>query len=333
MKRNWKLCAAVLLAFCLAFSGCSSSGGGSNGSASDSPGQSGNASQPAAGSEAPAGSDTEGGTEAAGSGVSAPAEFDQNLMGTWLVVSETHNGSGEFSIGTYLSFLADGRFFGDFSQYSLIRKNGMECPVTTADGTSITIYDDLVRFAAQVGTSDETEPPYEDIAITYEFSDISESQRSDAGQSDGAFYQKYPNDLLTFHVTGTYDNGPTSKLSIDSTLVYQRAFPFYDGATLYGILEPSLEGEWSDNYGNEWSFFYDSDGEFSFTLTDQEGTEYVGSSVLLYSDESDPECVERLSFNFEGFTLTMPEYTIQSFDGSTWTLTDDLGEELIMTKQ
>ena len=330
MKRNWKLCTAALLSLCLALGGCSSSSGdesGADASAPTPPAQSGTASQAPAGSEA-AGPGIPGATTPA-----APAEFDPNLMGSWLVVSETHNGNAEFSLGMYLSFLADGRFFGDFARYDLLRQNGMECPVTTADGTSITLYDDLVQFAQAVPDSGMEEPPYENIQITYELSDITESQRDDAGQSMGACYQKHPTALLTFHVTGTYDNGPTSKLSIDSTLAYQRVYPYYDGDSLYGILKPSLEGNWSDNYGNQWSFFYGSDGEFTFTLTGADGTEYPGDFVTLDYDENDPECVERLSFYFEGATLMMPDYTIQSFDGTAWNLVDDLGETLILTKQ
>ena len=51
--------------------------------------------------------------------------------------------------------------------------------------------------------------------------------------------QKYDNDKLTIHITGSYRVNPTSIQSIDTTYVYQKYYPNY---TNKHFLEPSLNG-------------------------------------------------------------------------------------------
>ena len=261
-------------------------------------------------------------------------EFDTNLVGSWLLVSETDNGDTGYPLGTYLSFLYDGRFYGDLlGQYDLLRASGLECPTTTADGTNIYLIDDLQMYVKENQLGELSN--LENAVVTYELSDISSSQRDDAGSKTGYFFKKYPNDLLTFHVTGTYNESPVSVLEVDSTLVYQKVYPYYDGDTLYGILNPTLEGRWTDNYNNIWEFYYDEDGEFCFTLTDSDGTVYSGNYVLLRWNENDEKCVETLSFSFDDIATmgSMSDYAINHCDGHVIELTDPDGKELVLTRK
>lgn len=117
--------------------------------------------------------------------------------------------------------------------------------------------------------------------------------------------QKYDNDKLTIHITGSYRVNPTSIQSIDTTYVYQKYYPNY---TNKHFLEPSLNGEWDDNIGNQWSFYYEKDENgkysFKFKMTDSKGTEHIGDSCYAAADasETDPRR-EIMKFFFEDIVI------------------------------
>lgn len=237
----------------------------------------------------------------------AEQEFDERFWGGWTQVSKEISGDLQFDVGLNLYFLYDGSFYGDVLEYDYheIVSHGWECPVATVSGDILDWTDAAFRFDESI----DEKMDYSGISMTttFEFKD---------------------NDVLTLHITGTYEDGPTSTKKIDGTFVYEKKYPVY----AYDYLEPSLNGTWTDNKGNSWTFGIDSEKEFQFELEDKSGNHYTGIFVNNKWSKDDPECMESLEFLFVE-DINIPEYDIVSYDGKSFILRESDGEdELILTR-
>ena len=242
------------------------------------------------------------------------ASFDSALFGCWENVEVINEGDLEMSSSLDdLGILADGTFF----YATLVDPYDGGVQVTT-DGNKII---GLLEYAWEQENNDLPMPEWE---ITYEVSNIQKPLK-DHGNCDG-FYEKDEYDKLTLKITGTYQESPIKESTINTTIIYQKAFPMFSNST---FLEACLLGQWIDSQGNTWTFSYsdDEDPELVYTLTDKTGEVYHGSS--LYCNWSSDDACEYLSFDFE--EVNLGSLTVVSCNGNEFIFDVD-GSMLILTK-
>lgn len=262
--------------------------------------------------------------------------FDQQLAGSWAQVSKESSGDKEFNLGTRLSFLHDGSFFGDIlgGDFHDIVASGLECPKAATDGDTIQIFEEIADFAIQRGQTTQKDASKYDLSITYELGDIRASLSDEDGirhKYDG-WYEKYDQDKLVFHLKGKIRETPTTIATIDSVLTYERIYPAY----IYNsedYFDACLYGSWKDSMGNAWTFDYNEGGSLRAVLTDTDGDTYTDGTVMdsLVDLENGTESVY---FFFDGDSpFTTPTYLIRGFDGTVLSLEDkETGEAFTMTK-
>jgi len=278
--------------------------------------------------EEPVSSPTEGSTPNSGadSGATANADFDTRFEGVWVSTSEEHRGDVNYPLGLRMYYiLHDGRFFVNEKDYLHMITSESAMPRITTSGSLVDIID---MTLATYPESDRSNINVADlnITVTYEFS---KGAPLDASRAN--YFAKYDDNELTLNVIGTYQENAVSVKSIDSTFVYTKNYPWASGP----LYQPALEGNWSDNMGNAWTFFYESTADTLFdmkcTMTDTTGTIHAANSISGYWDKDDPECTETTEIRFEG-ELGILKYTIVSYDGNTLILNDGGSADLILIR-
>ncbi|MDO4571961.1 MAG: hypothetical protein Q4C13_01230, partial [Clostridia bacterium] len=245
--------------------------------------------------------------QAPDAGQSAGAEgFDTRLFGCWEVVSyETTK--GYFSLWGWedIAFLYDGSYYGYlFCAYLDYDYNALLGQAVTAG--NVLSFPEIYEQLGEVS-----------IVIEYELQDISAS--SDTDNDYQAFYEKFDDDQLTLRLHASYQDGPTRIVEIESTIVLEKQYPHWDN----DILEFTLFGDWTDNYGNKWTFSQEEEEtnypDLTGVMTAANGTAYEISSV--YSSlEKDSDCVEYVHISFKDEATGSIDARILSYDGTVLTL-------------
>lgn len=197
---------------------------------------------------------------------------DSKLAGAWSCVSMDNK--GDYAFGIAYSYDADlyvmynGQCYGSLieSIYKLDDDGNWLSPACSID--------------AKNGEFTFTEVSYNgeetlDIKAEYTVNNIEKSSASDR-DTVNVFYRDAKDDQLIIRLTGTLKMSPTDVKNIDLTLVYEKN-GFTDSEN-EGILWAAMVGEWTDNYGNKWTFMPRTEVEdLGFTMTSN-GTEYKGKS-------------------------------------------------------
>lgn len=258
-------------------------------------------------------------------------DFDRNLTGAWRRISVIDEGDLSPAGFTYLYFLANGEFWGgfDIDDYTDYMSADIAPIKAYTQNRELNIWDSVINTYLSEGwaTSDESNR-YSEMKFVYTLEDI-QKPSDDSYADETRYYEKYANDKLIIHITGKYQENPTTIKKIDITHVYEKKFPVYRGEWL----EASLDGEWQDNMGNQWFFYYEKAGEgyeFKFSMTDARGNEHIGVDYLTSEDTDMPsECKETIKFRFEDFETNY--LTFVSSDDQTFCL-DDGGNSFILTR-
>lgn len=266
----------------------------------------------------------------------AALTFDPALAGGWKQVSAEHTGEEKVDFGLALFFLPDGTVYGNYGNdlptYDFYLSQGGNTMKTSTQGNKLTLIQDTNRYVLDAGLATQDDLyDLSQVETIYQLSDIQASQTGN--DLAPLFFERFDNDLLTIHITGSFQVNPTTFHTIDSTLVYERNYPLYYLNDDY--LYPLLVGNWTDNLGNSWSFFYEENEEekydFKFRMKDSEGKEHIGFTVARTADLEDPACEERIKFQFEDFSTVF--YTITSCDGTTFRMIDEHDEEFTLSRQ
>lgn len=259
-------------------------------------------------------------------------DFDRNLTGAWRRISVIDEGDLSLAGFTYLYFLANGEFWGgfDIDDYTDYMSVGITPIKVYTQNGELSIWDSVINTYLSEGwiTSDESNK-FSEMKFVYTLEDI-QKPSDDLYADETRYYEKYANDKLTIHITGKYQENPTTIKKIDITYIYEKKFPVYREEWL----EASLDGEWQDNMGNQWFFYYEKAGEgyeFKFSMTDAQENEHIGVYYLTSEDTDMPsECKETIKFRFEDFETNY--LTFVSSDDQTFCL-DDGGNSFILTKK
>ncbi|GEM_PF-1678016 len=261
-------------------------------------------------------------------------EFDSRLAGEWWFVSNSFDGDADvYFSSSFLVFLMNGEFVGmDVTEYEEYFDADVAPMKAYTKGNELCMWDSYAETMIAMGKATQEEADkFTDMKVTYLLEDVSDSLIP-AFEEQKPFFEKYDNDKLTIHITGSYRANPTSIKSIDTTYVYQKYYPNYTNSY---FLEPSLNGEWDDNMGNQWSFYYEKDENgkysFKFKMTDSEGTEHIGDYCYAVAEASETDPYrEIMKFRFEDFSTDT--YTILSYDGKTFNF-DNNGTSFVLTRK
>ncbi|MCD8363544.1 MAG: serine/threonine protein kinase [Lachnospiraceae bacterium] len=271
------------------------------------------------------------------------SHFDPDLDGVWHQTSIEHNGDISFALDSYFGFLIDGTTYSYmnsvFPMYEDCLLNDTFITATT-DGDQLNILESYVAYQVAVGLITQEEgdaylDEYSDLVITYEVSDAQasgyEGYNGNIDDSYDGFFAKYDNDLLVLHYTGTHKKDALTTETINSTQIYEKN---YIGQCSYfgscGYFEMYLIGDWMDNSGNTWSFFYETAKEevtFSFMMTEEDGTVHIGTSHSLLADQDD--AMYMIKFSFEDFSTDY--YYIIDYSSTSFVLSAD-DSDLTLTR-
>lgn len=265
--------------------------------------------------------------------VTGKSIFDNSLAGEWRCVSVIQNGDENPFNTTNICFLPNGEFWGiGFQKYTDYMDANISPLKAYTNNDELYIWDALMTAVLETGAATQEEvDQYQDMKVTYFLEDISEPS-NEAYMNYASYYKKFPNDKLTIHVTGKYQDSPVTFKKIDTTYIFERKYPvFVDNE----CLEPNLKGEWEDDMGNHWSFYYEKEDEinyeFKFKMTDTNGNEHIGDYYIdLYDTDDATECKEVISFKFEDFSTDY--YKFIAYDGERLEF-DDNGASFALTRE
>ena len=225
------------------------------------------------------------------------ADFDSRLAGSWtLVAEEIHGALGEIKN----SSVPDG------SNMYISLDGGVSGEIFDAVTRALkvsfgtnTVFEPLGTITSDNGRLDITGllPDNSGITInkaTYAFSDITKGSYKSC----------------THNAAFAEDTDNRMKLNISCT----------------------VDGKWQDNYENVWDFALDVKSSeastvLSFSVTDKDGAVKTGVDFL--NVESDDGLGVDLTFAFDSSRING---RLQYFDGSTLTLTTDMGETLTLKR-
>ena len=234
------------------------------------------------------------------------ADFDSRLAGSWtLVAEEIHDAvtrALKVSFGTNTVFEPLGTITSD---------NGrLDITGLLPDNSGITIN-----------------------KATYAFSDITKGSYKSC--THNAAFAEDTDNRMKLNISCTVD-GMIVHGDIDVALTFERIYPVWsyssDGSKGKYLLMDALEGKWQDNYENVWDFALDVKSSeastvLSFSVTDKNGAVKTGVDFL--NVESDDGLGVDLTFAFDSSRING---RLQYFDGSTLTLTTDMGETLTLKR-
>ena len=265
----------------------------------------------------------------------AAEAFDGRLMGTWKRIGAEQNGDNRVNgLEHDMNILETGEFYlkdrGEWMRLmeeqgslpSMAAKDGETDFVEAAQG----VYDDGEQHVDGIYT---LLPSITDLSVTYELTDYEPEE----GEAIAAFYEKRKEDGLTIRIQGSYQDGPLTVKTIDTSVHF----------ILYYFVErwlfPSLEGRWTDNNGYIWAFriarepteSFGVAGRFpiTFAMKDSTGKVYEGK---YFTESCDSETgANSLHITFQD-GINVPKYTLVSYDGMTLELEGEDGSSLVLTR-
>lgn len=263
-------------------------------------------------------------------------DFDSRLAGSWTLVSEEiHGALGEIKNssvpdGSNMYISLDGGVSGEIFD-----------AVTRALKVSFganTVFEPLGTITSDNGRLDITGllPDNSGITInktTYAFSDVTKGSYKSC--THNASFAGDTDNRLKLNISCTVD-GTIVHGDIDVSLTFERIYPVWayssDGSKGKYLLMDALEGKWQDNYENVWDFALDVKSSeastvLNFSVTDKDGAVKTGVDFLAV--ESDDGLGVDLTFAFDSSRVNG---RLQYFDGSTLTLTTDMGETLTLKR-
>lgn len=263
--------------------------------------------------------------------------FDGRLMGSWDKDGYTEQ-LGEQYIsnlsGTFddINILETGEFYlGLKKEWLRLAEEGTALPVMTVkDGTTDIfeagkgIYDEGGQGAGEIYT---LLPSVTDLSVTYELSDYEPEE----SETYAEFYGNDTMDYLTLHIQGNYQDGPLTVKNIDSLFHYKK------NTNLECWFFPGLEGRWTDNNGFVWAFriargsVAEPAEEFrlAFAMKDSSGQVHEGKEIFGSYENATGTFTIRIRFQ-DG--ITIPGYTLVSYDGMTLELEGNDGSRLVLTR-
>lgn len=201
-----------------------------------------------------------------------------------------------------------------------------------------TVFEPLGTITSDNGRLDITGllPDNSGITIskaTYAFSDITKGSYKSC--THNAAFAEDTDNRMKLNISCTVD-GMIVHGDINVALTFERIYPVWsyssDGSKGKYLLMDALEGKWQDNYENVWDFALDVKSSeastvLSFSVTDKNGAVKTGVDFL--DVESDDGLGVDLTFAFDSSRING---RLQYFDGSTLTLTTDMGETLTLKR-
>ena len=263
-------------------------------------------------------------------------DFDSRLAGSWTLVSEEiHGALGEIKNssvpdGSNMYISLDGGVSGEIFD-----------AVTRALKVSFganTVFEPLGTITSDNGRLDITGLLPDDSGITinkttYAFSDITKGSYKSC--THNASFAGDTDNRMKLNISCTVD-GTIVHGDIDVSLTFERIYPVWayssDGSKGKYLLMDALEGKWQDDYENVWDFALDVKSSeastvLNFSVTDKDGAVKTGVDFLAV--ESDDGLGVDLTFAFDSSRVNG---RLQYFDGSTLTLTTDMGETLTLKR-
>lgn len=275
---------------------------------------------------------------AAVSATAMPAsDFDFRLVGSWTLVEEDIQGilgeikSKNVPADSNIYFSIDGGVSGELF-------DKIERTLKLSFPGANNVFDPIGRVKTDDGTMDLSALLPEDSGVsirkvTYSFSDASKG--SFKKNTHDALFAAELDDKLHMNISASVDNGILSG-DVTLSLIFERIYPCWtyssDGSKGKYLLMDALEGEWADNYGQSWRFSLDIKGSatatvLNFSVTGADGVTHTGSDF--FNTESSDGMSTKLTFVFDNMTVTG---TLNSFDGSSLSLTTEAGDELTLTR-
>lgn len=264
------------------------------------------------------------------------ADFDSRLAGSWtLVAEEIHGALGEIKNssvpdGSNMYISLDGGVSGEIF-------DAVTRALKVSFGTN-TVFEPLGTITSDNGRLDITGllPDNSGITIskaTYAFSNITKGSYKSC--THNAAFAEDTDNRMKLNISCTVD-GMIVHGDINVALTFERIYPVWsyssDGSKGKYLLMDALEGKWQDNYENVWDFALDVKSSeastvLSFSVTDKNGAVKTGVDFL--DVESDDGLGVDLTFAFDSSRING---RLQYFDGSTLTLTTDMGETLTLKR-
>lgn len=154
--------------------------------------------------------------------------FDIDLAGEWRCVSISHDGNENVFNTTKIFFLRNGEFWGigELQEYTDYLAANIPPMKAYTNNDELYIWDSLMTALLEKGIATQKEvEQYKDMKVTYFLKDISEPS-DDVYMNYVSYYKKNPNDKLTLHVTGKYQESPVTFKNIDTTYVFEKNIQF-----------------------------------------------------------------------------------------------------------
>ncbi len=250
---------------------------------------------------------------------------DADLVGNWEVISVENNGSAE--CGAYedavLGFTFEGTYFGNVFQ----PEDSMGTTYAIDPSGSVSADSDGQLLSAQMDASIGEG----DFTWTYQVGDFTDEMLDAVRESERRFLAAGEKNLLTIHVTGTCKESATAVREVDSTIVLaKKSWNWSDGY----LMQDTLPGVWTDNFGNTWTFSTSKNGVSTFALATADGGEFEDGSASC-SVENDYSR-EYLVFSFEDSSVITGKQVvkgyIQSVGYSQIVLEQTDGAQLVFTR-
>lgn len=250
---------------------------------------------------------------------------DADLVGNWEVISVENNGSAE--CGAYedavLGFTFEGTYFGNVFQPD--DSLGTTYAIDPSGSVSVDSDGRLVsdQMDASIGEGDFT--------WEYRIGDFTDEMLDAVNAEERKFLAIGEKNLLTIHVAGTCKESTTAVREVDSTIVLaKKSWNWSDGY----LMQDTLPGVWTDNFGNTWTFSTSKNGVSTFALATADGGEFEDGSASC-SVENDYSR-EYLVFSFEDSSVITGKQVIrgyiQSVGYSQIVLEQTDGAQLVFTR-
>lgn len=250
---------------------------------------------------------------------------DADLVGNWKVISVEDRGSAKCGAyeGGILGFTFEGTYFGNIFQPD----GHLETTYAVDPTGSVNADSDGQLASAQMDASIGEG----DFTWAYRMSDFTDEMLDTVGEDERKFLATGEKNLLIIHVTGTCKESATAVREVDSTIVLaKKSWNWSDGY----LMQDTLPGVWTDNFGNTWTFSTSKNGVSTFALATADGGEFEDGSASC-SVENDYS-QEYLVFSFEDSSVITGKQVvkgyIQSVGYSQIVLEQTDGAQLVFTR-
>lgn len=268
----------------------------------------------------------------------AVEKFDGRLLGSWSKVSTEQLGGQNVVDGSYyydqIHVFETGAFYLGFrKEWARLREEQIPMPVMTVkDGATDIIEAGKIICEGEAHGSNDIYllmPSITDLSVTYELTDYEPEQ----DEPSAAFYANDTMDSLTIRIQGNYQDGPLAAPAAIDTL-----FHYVKKPDLNNWFFPSLEGRWTDGNGFVWAFMVARDSseklsagafEIAFAMKDASGQVHEGKEISVVQNYAEGTFSVKIVFQ-DG--ITVPEYTLVSYDGLTLELEGADGSRLTLKR-